>query len=316
MGPARRGLARLCCLSGEFAAALPAVPLPAGKISCNTPPRGRVFSVMKRLSSLLVALCALVTLSGLVRGQTRVTFDVEGTTREALIHAPEKSEQAVPLVFFFHGHGGTAGHAARRYEVHKAWPEAVFIYPQGLPTPGKTDPAGKKTGWQQAPDEQGNRDVKFFDAMLARARTERKIDDTRIYCMGHSNGAVFTYVLAAARPDTFAALAPSAGVMRVLLARPQPVPVIHFAGTNDPIVRFAGQQLTLRAMRRINQCTDTPAPWHPDTPRCEMYASSIGAPVVVMTHDQEHAFPGTAPALAVRFFKEHTRKAKTAAAGN
>lgn len=283
------------------------------KNSCNSLPFRRVSSVMKRLSAFLLALLAL---TGLAHGQIRATFDVNGVTREALIHAPEKSDQPVPLVFFFHGHTGTAGHAARRYEVHKAWPEAVFIYPQGLPTPGKTDPEGKFTGWQQAPGEQDNRDVKFFDVMLARARTERKIDDTRIYCMGHSNGAVFTYVLAATRPDTFAALAPSAGTMRILKGRPQPVPVIHFAGTNDPLVTYAGQQFTLRAMRRINQCADTSTPWHPDTPHCELFASSIGAPVVVMTHDEKHAFHESVPALAVRFFKEHTKKPKTASAAN
>lgn len=242
--------------------------------------------------------------------QEQISMEVDGITRTALVASPAPSRKPYPLVFFFHGHGGTARHAARTYAVHQEWPEAVVVYPQGLPTPGKTDPEGKRSGWQQGPDEQQGRDVKFFDALLTKIRATHSIDNRRIYSMGHSNGAVFTYVLAAARPDTFAALAPCAGIMRPLTGRPQPVPVIHFAGTNDPIVPFAAQKLTLNIMRRINQCQDTPQPWHDDTPSCQLYHSPTGHPVIVMTHELKHAYPPNAAALSVRFFKENQRPEK------
>lgn len=262
---------------------------------------------MNRFFALL--LFALISVAD-APAQERITLDVYGTTRTALVTPNTPSGTPRPLVFFFHGHGGTAGHAARTYAIHQAWPEAVVVYPQGLPTPGKTDPEGKRTGWQQGPDEQQGRDVKFFDALLTKIRTTHSIDDRRLYCMGHSNGAVFTYVLAAARPDTFAALAPCAGIMRPLKGRPQPVPVIHFAGTNDPIVPFAAQQLTFNIMRRINQCQDSPQPWHDDTPGCQLYPSPKSHPVVVMTHELKHAYPPNAASLSVRFFKEHQRPEK------
>ena len=54
-----------------------------------------------------------------------------------------------------------------------------MVYPQGLNTPGKlTDPEGKKPGWQHGPGAEGDRDLKFFDAMLAEVRGDYKVDDT------------------------------------------------------------------------------------------------------------------------------------------
>lgn len=143
-----------------------------------------------------------------------------------------------PLVFGFHGHGGKASSAARKFELHRLWPEAVVVYMQGIPTPGKlTDPKGKKDGWQHARGEQGDRDLAFFDAVVKQFRDEYKIDESRIYSTGHSNGGGFTYLLWATHPDLFAAIAPSAaGGRAIRREKPAPLPVMHFAGRNDPLV--------------------------------------------------------------------------------
>ncbi len=54
---------------------------------------------------------------------------------------------------------------------HKHWPEAIVVYMQGLNTPGAlTDPDGKRPGWQKTFGDQGDRDLKFFDAVLATLR--------------------------------------------------------------------------------------------------------------------------------------------------
>src|SRR3954463_16655111 len=82
----------------------------------------------------------------------KMEWTVEGARREALVYAPSKEGSgAPPLVFGFHGHGGTMQNAARSFRIHELWDEAVVVYPQGLPTPGRlTDPEGKKAGWQFA----------------------------------------------------------------------------------------------------------------------------------------------------------------------
>src|SRR5579862_6984074 len=85
------------------------------------------------------------------------TWDVDGVERTALVYKPTKWRTGgkVPLVFDFHGHGGTARNAARAHHIHENWPEAVVVYMQGLNTPGKlTDPEGKKSGWQSGPGDQ------------------------------------------------------------------------------------------------------------------------------------------------------------------
>src|SRR5579862_7840037 len=97
------------------------------------------------------------------------TWEVDDVTREAIVYAPsKKTDGKVPLVFDFHGHGGTAKHVAKTHHIHETWPEAVVVYMQGLNTPGKlTDPDGKQSGWQSGPGDQKDRDLKFFDAVLA-----------------------------------------------------------------------------------------------------------------------------------------------------
>jgi SAM-dependent methyltransferase len=59
-----------------------------------------------------------------------------------------------PLFFAFHGHGGNMRQADRSFSYQAQWPEAVIVYPQGLPTPGQlTDPEGKRNGWRTLADD-------------------------------------------------------------------------------------------------------------------------------------------------------------------
>src|SRR5262245_1179240 len=80
---------------------------------------------------------------------TRREWKVDGVTREALIYIPASAKtNATPIVFGFHGHGGTMQRAANMFGFEKIWPEAIVVYMQGLNTPGRlTDPEGKKPGW-------------------------------------------------------------------------------------------------------------------------------------------------------------------------
>lgn len=243
----------------------------------------------------------------------RVTWQVEGVTREALVHASESTD-AAPLVFVFHGHGGQMGGVARNFHIHQLWPEAVVVYPQGVPTPGKYDPAGKQSGWQGATGRRGDRDLKFFDVMLATMKEKHHIDESRVYATGHSNGGGFTYLLWAARPNVFAAIAPSA-VSNVTIDKAQPLPVMHITGQSDKVVPFSDQESTMAEVRRINHCAPDGQPWAED---CLLYSSETKTPFVSFVYSGGHQFSTEAPALIVRFFKEHARSPESAstAAGN
>jgi polyhydroxybutyrate depolymerase len=236
-------------------------------------------------------------------------WTVDGIKRTALIFrsAKESADSATaaklaPVVFGFHGHGGNSRQAARSYHLHDEWPEAVVVYMQGVPTPGRlTDPEGKLTGWQHDPGDHEDRDLKFFDAVLATLKKDYPIDENRVYATGHSNGAAFVYVLWVARGDVLAAIAPSAGFSRSARTA-KPKPVLHIAGENDPLVRFAAQKIAMSAARNINGCEE----W---AKNCLEYPSSKGTPFVSFIHPGDHKYPAEAPALIVKFFKEHARPA-------
>jgi polyhydroxybutyrate depolymerase len=166
----------------------------------------------------LFSLVVLIVLVGVRLGADQLerhTWLVNGVPREALVRVPDKIPAGgAPLVFAFHGHGGTMGHAARSFPIHEQWPEAIVVYPQGLPTAGQlTDPKGERSGWQGRAGMEGDRDLKFFDVMLADMKQRYAVDARRIYSTGHSNGGGFTYLLWAERGEVFAAMAPSAAVI-------------------------------------------------------------------------------------------------------
>lgn len=231
-------------------------------------------------------------------------WTVQGVTREALIHAPSPDPtDPAPLVFAFHGHGGSARQAARSFRLHECWPEAIVVYPQGLPTPGRlADPQGRMAGWQSAVGQLGDRDLAFFDTMLEGLATEHAVNRNRVHATGHSNGGWFTYLLWEARSDQLAAVAPSAAALPGARSL-KPKPVLHVAGRNDGLVRFAWQERTINALRRLGQC-DAGRPWE-EEPGCTLYPSPIGGPVVTFIHAGGHRYPSEAPAIIVKFFQQH-----------
>jgi len=232
-----------------------------------------------------------------------ITIVVDGVERTGLLYAPPgAASRKAPVVFVFHGHGGTAANIARGFALHRHWPEAMVVYLQGLPTPGRlTDPTGLRAGWQAGAGDQGDRDLKLFDAVLARLTREFTIEPTRVFATGHSNGGGFTYLLWARRGDRLAAVAPSAAAAIQLLKQLQPKPAMHLAGQKDPLVRFDWQRQTMDGIRRLNGCASTGTSW---APLATIYPSAPGTPCVEYIHPGGHQYPADAPALIAKFFRE------------
>jgi polyhydroxybutyrate depolymerase len=227
-----------------------------------------------------------------------VTLPIEGVDRQAIVEAPaEAAKTASPLVFGFHGHGGTMRHSARSYQLARHWPEAIVVYPQGLNTATKNDPKGERPGWQNVVSRNGDRDLKFVDALLEHLRGKYKVDSKRIFAMGHSNGGGFTYLLMRERPKVFAGYGPSSanGFVGVGPAKP----VFHIAGRKDPLVTFESQMKTLDALYAKNNLGAKEA-WSSD---CIYYPSKTGTPVATYITDADHTFQSAAVPFMVRFFK-------------
>ena len=245
-------------------------------------------------------------------GLQRVELTLDGVSREALVYAPSTAKsKPTPLVFAFHGHGGTARNAVHSFAMNQHWPEAISVYMQGLPTAGRlVDREGKFPGWQGRPGDEGDRDLKFFDAMLTKLKADYQVAPSQIFSTGHSNGGGFTYLLWLTRGETFAALAPSSAAapgMGAQMKHVKPKPVMHIAGEADKLVKFEWQKELMEAIRQLNECEPEGKPWDQWS---TLYPSKTGNRFISVIHPGGHTFPTEVPRLITKFFKEQVALAK------
>jgi polyhydroxybutyrate depolymerase len=166
----------------------------------------------------------------------RDTISSGGKVREYFVAAPASDPAPRPLVFFLHGRGYTAmGASAHQMFDAVAVPTgAIVVYPQGI-----------DKHWNDGRDYfRDGDDVAFVRALLARLRTQRRIDSTRVFVVGWSNGGIMAYTLACRLPRTFAAVGTVGGALPVndipRCANATPVSVIAIHGTEDPLVYYDG----------------------------------------------------------------------------
>jgi polyhydroxybutyrate depolymerase len=278
---------------------------------------------MRRFLLILLAVFCAASLSaqGKIRellggrapdGFVEQSWDVDGVKRTALVRVPDGVTGPLALVFCWHGHGGRSTHSARSWGYAEIDKTSVLVFPQGLPTVSPlVDKEGRMPGWQTSITSECGRDIKLFDVILADLKQKHAVDDRRIYSMGHSNGAAFSYLLWQARPEVLAAIGSVAGSMRGDGKPTTPLPVIHVAGKNDPLVKFAWQQATFAAVRRSNGCSEEGQAWAKEgVLDATIYASSKGAPLVTALHEGGHEYAKGSTELIVRFFKENPKSAK------
>lgn len=227
-----------------------------------------------------------------------VRWQVDGLTREAIVYAPAAAAAgaALPVVLAFHGFGDNARNF-QHTNLHQAWPEALVVYFQGLPT------RRGLPGWQVRGGD-GDRDLRLVDVALASLRETYAVDDDRIYATGFSNGGMFAYLLWAERPGVFAAYAPVAARLgpEVLPARASPV--LHVAGRSDRVVSFADQEAAIEAAIEVN---DAGASSTGCGDGCTVHGPDSPAPVMTWIHAGAHTYPRGTSERIVAFFQTHSR---------
>ena len=245
-------------------------------------------------------------------GFVEKTWTVDGVKRTALVRVPAGVSGQLAVVFGWHGHGGRSTHSAARWGYAVIDTTSILVFPQGLPTVSPlVDKEGRMPGWQTSVDSEGGRDIKLFDTILADLKKEQSVDERRIFSMGHSNGAAFSYLLWQARPEVIAAVGSVAGSLRADTKVASPMPVIHVAGEKDPLVKFAWQKATFAAVKRFNSCTEEGKPWAKEgVLEATLYPSTKGAPLVTAIHAGGHEYAKGSTELIVRFFKENPKSAK------
>ncbi len=237
-------------------------------------------------------------------GSQTVSWDVDGVTRTAELVVPADLAGPVPLVVAYHGHGGKGSSFQRKMDIEGKWPQAVVVYPDGLVGhKGKTDPEGVETGWQQLPDDEGGRDLRFYDVMMADLRSRLPIDPQRIFVVGHSNGSAFTSLLLNTRGDQIAATANMSAQAGRFLDTDPVRSMFMSMGEQDPIVPYANQKLSI-PLAEAKLGVD------PTTATVDGYLRVETGPgnleLATYVHPDGHEVPDAVPALVVAFFQRHS----------
>lgn len=232
-------------------------------------------------------------------------WNIEGKDRTAIVF-PGTSSGERPIIFCFHGHSGNGQIARNAFQLDTAWPEAMVVYPNGIPgIEGDRDPKGLRPGWQKDPGQLGDRDLKFFDAMLEDLSGKYKIDQSRVYACGFSNGGRMTYLLWSQRRDKLAAVAAfsSQATSGDLYQSFKPLPALVASGMKDTrvtpdIAKLSFSQVLAQNLGdKSKGKTAKGVTTYPAQPN--------GAETVLWAHNGAHAVPKNANKIIIPFLKRH-----------
>ena len=183
-------------------------------------------------------------------------FDHDGQTRRYAINIPASYDglTATPLVYFFHGGGATLQNSLGRMDIRGEVERAGWLHvmPEGYSRKGLEDDSYVWNAVHCCDPalRDDSDDVGFIRSLTQELRSALNVDETRIYAMGFSNGAMFTHRLASEASDVFVAVVVSTGTIggqagatspEVRISPPPiPVSVMMYHGRQDPRVRIGG----------------------------------------------------------------------------
>lgn len=234
---------------------------------------------------------------------------IGGVERTYLLHLPKgpNTAESKPLVIAFHGAGMTAELMAATTDLNRWSDKSGFIvaYPQGLERHWRT---GTKL----------SDDYVFAAALIAELEESYAVDASRVIAAGISNGAEFAQELGCRKEFRFSAVVAVSATLHEdsvkRCAPSQPLRIVTFHGTEDPIVPYGGGRVMapngpivisvaddLLAWARLNGCASASNPVRlPDDPEDGTHVERISfancSPGSEVTHYRiiggGHTWPG------------------------
>jgi len=203
--------------------------------------RSFVFAVLGALVGIPAAIVATVAATYLLHNEISGVIAYGDEERQFLLHVPPAlvRDEPVPLVLSLHG---AMGWPALQRDItgwNRLADEKGFIvaYAGGRGT-------GPKAWFMHGADDPTTMpDVRFVADLLDRLQTQYRIDPTRIYVEGLSNGGGMAFVLACTMPSRVAAaglVASAQSLPPTWCRQREPVPMIAVHGSADTIVPYAG----------------------------------------------------------------------------
>ena len=194
------------------------------------------------------------------------TITVNSVQRQFILYVPASysASTSVPLVFSFHGLGGTAQAQMEDHDFRPVADTAGFIiaHPLGQPV------AGPALGWNFGNPALQN-DILFTSQMIDTIAADYNINLDRVYACGMSFGGFFSVFLAGQLSNEIAAVASVAGtilnnVPDSMIAPTRPIALLQIHGTNDNNVPYSGNQAAKSVQHVLdlfvnhNNCDTTP----------------------------------------------------------
>jgi polyhydroxybutyrate depolymerase len=208
----------------------------------------------KNLVTSLVLLSVFLNTSLLYGKDFLEQVIVDGISRSAWVHLPSdyNYKNTYPVVLVLHGGGGNLYTPYYQTGMNELADREKFIvvYPEGNPV----DPLKphKNCFWNDGrPLADGSYmaadDVSYVAGVLDSLSSKLKVDQSRIYATGISNGAFMAYRLGKELSDRIAAIGTVAGVRgadEIQPAPPEALPIIHFHGKKDLLAPYNGTNST------------------------------------------------------------------------
>jgi poly(3-hydroxybutyrate) depolymerase len=235
------------------------------------------------------------------------TIISQGVERVFYVKLPQKYNPRIyyPLIFGFHGFSSdyrvfTEGDIDLQEAVGD---EAILVYPNAL----------EKNGEPQWDYES---DLTFFDDLYAELEANLCFDKSKVFAVGHSNGAGFIHTLGCKRGNVLRAIGPVSGFFLDYAACTGQVAVIMIHGNSDTTIPLTGIKPTRDYWIAINSCKKAETPEGAD-PACVAYAGCDPQfPVTFCEHNGGHEWPDFAGTAIWEFFKSLPLAAPSAKTGD
>jgi polyhydroxybutyrate depolymerase len=189
------------------------------------------------LMLLLWAACSAAYGQGQVLNRT---LQHDGRTRSYTLYIPPTytGEEPWPLVLNLHFFTGNGSAQMSLSGMNAVANSGRFLV--GYPN-ATVNPQVALSQWNEGTMfPNGPNDVGFIGALIDQLKSDYRINPSRIYAAGNSNGGMMAYYLGSQLSHRLAAIASVAGTDPANPTAPRPLPVLHMHGTVDPSVPFAG----------------------------------------------------------------------------
>jgi polyhydroxybutyrate depolymerase len=146
-------------------------------------------------------------------------------------------------------------------------------------------------------------DIHFVNAMLSTFEAQLCLDESRLFSVGFSRGAMMTITIGCAEGSVFRAIAAMSGELSTSCSNGHPIAYWASHGMSDPTIAIADGQKARDKFVALNHCTGPGS--SPDSNGCITYQGCDAAyPVVWCPFDGVHQPPPFAGAAIWKFLSQ------------